>query len=65
MRCIEPFCPGDVGRRNYSSAFNCFARIAREEGYRAFYKVPFSVPCICILRFNLESGNGSQLSRSC
>ena len=39
--CIESR-PGDLGKRNYSGAFNCFARIAREEGYRAFYKVPSS-----------------------
>ena len=39
--CIESR-PGDIGKRNYSGAFNCFARIAREEGYRAFYKVPSS-----------------------
>jgi hypothetical protein len=31
--------PGDLSKRNYTGAFNCFARIAREEGYRAFYKV--------------------------
>jgi solute carrier family 25 protein 33/36 len=30
---------GDAAKRNYTGAFNCFARIAREEGYRAFYKV--------------------------
>ena len=30
---------GDASKRNYTSAFNCFSRIAREEGYRAFYKV--------------------------
>jgi hypothetical protein len=46
--CDRPlflFHPGDMGKRNYSGAFNCFARIAREEGYRAFYKVsPFHRP---------------------
>ena len=37
------FLSGDVSKRNYNGAINCFARIAREEGYRAFYKVSLSV----------------------
>ncbi len=38
---------GDLSKRNYTGAFNCFARIAREEGYRAFYKVlPSKKSCV-------------------
>ena len=53
-----------MSKRNYSGAFNCFARIAREEGYRAFFKV-FTPDCSYSLVncVNCCLGNGRQLSR--
>jgi hypothetical protein len=56
---------GDAAKRNYTGAFDCFSRIAREEGYRAFYKVAPRAPHHFCPFFHFCAGNGRQLSRGC